>query len=180
MQVVLTNGIPDKGRILTQISSHWFSVLSSKIPNLKHHLLSLDPPSSLTPTERDLVHGRCMQVRRLKVFPIEVIVRGYITGSAWNEYREKGTVHGTPQPGGLQYCAAFPNGPIYTPSTKAPAGEKDENITPDQARQIVGERYADRIAELAVTIYKVAAEYARARGIIIADSTFTPEPSPLS
>ncbi|KAI1502994.1 putative phosphoribosylaminoimidazole-succinocarboxamide synthase [Biscogniauxia marginata] len=170
--VVLQNGIPDKGRVLTQISGHWFSVLSAKIPILKHHLLTLNPPSSLTPTERDLVYGRCMQVRKLKVFPIEVIVRGYITGSAWNEYVEKGTVHGIPQPAGLQYCGAFPNGPIYTPSTKAPAGEKDENITPDQARQIVGDKYADRIAELAITIFKVAAEYARARDIIIADTKF--------
>ncbi|KAI1857451.1 hypothetical protein JX265_011186 [Neoarthrinium moseri] len=170
--VVLQNGIPDKGKILTQVSSHWFSVLAEKIPTLKHHLLTLAPPSSLTPAERSLVEGRCMQVRKLNVLPIEVIVRGYITGSAWSEYTEKGTVHGIPQPAGLQYCAAFPDGPIYTPSTKAVQGEKDENITPDQARKIVGDKVADRIAELSVTIYKAAAEYAKARDIIIADTKF--------
>jgi phosphoribosylaminoimidazole-succinocarboxamide synthase len=112
-----------------------------------------------------------MQVKKLNVFPVEVIVRGYITGSAWKEYVKQGTVHGMPQPAGLECCAAFPGGPIYTPSPQAPAGEKDMNITPAQARQIVGEKYADKIADLAISIYKVAAEYAEARGIIIADST---------
>ncbi|KAK5988159.1 Phosphoribosylaminoimidazole-succinocarboxamide synthase [Cladobotryum mycophilum] len=170
--VVLKNGIPDKGKILTQISGHFFSVCSERIPNLRHHLVSLNPPQSLTAEERAIVHGRSMQVRKLKVFAIEAIVRGYITGSAWNEYAEKGTVHGIPQPAGLQRCSAFPDGPIYTPSTKAPVGGKDENITPDQAREIVGEKYADRIAELAVSIYKVAAEYAKEKGIIIADTKF--------
>lgn len=112
-----------------------------------------------------------MQVKKLTVFPVEVIVRGYITGSAWKEYVKQGTVHGIPLPAGLECCAAFPGGPIYTPSTKAPAGEKDMNISPAEAREIVGEKYADRIADLAISIYKVAAEYAKARGIIIADST---------
>jgi phosphoribosylaminoimidazole-succinocarboxamide synthase len=169
LQVVLANGIPDKGKILTQISSHWFSVLSAQIPDLRHHLISLTPPLNLSPNERALVHGRSMQVKRLRVFPIEAIVRGYITGSAWKEYVEKGTVHGIPQEAGLQCCAPFPRGPIYTPSTKAPVGEKDENITPAQARNIVGEKYADRIAALAISIYKAAAEYAQSRDIIIAD-----------
>lgn len=177
MQVVLVNGIPDKGKILTQISSHWFSVLSAKIPNLKHHLITLTPPRSLSPADRALVHGRSMQVKKLRVFPVEVIVRGYLTGSAWKDYVKTGAVNGIPQPAGLQHCAAFPGGPIYTPSTKAPLGEKDENITPEEARKIVGDKYADRIAELAVSIYKAAAEYALARGIIIADSMLLPESS---
>ncbi|KAI0596228.1 SAICAR synthase-like protein [Biscogniauxia sp. FL1348] len=170
--VILRNGIPDKGKILTQISSHWFSVLSTKIPHLRHHLLTLTPPDSLTPSERALVHGRCMQVKRLRIFPVEIIVRGYITGSAWKEYTKTGTVNGIPQPAGLECCAAFPNGPIYTPSTKAPVGEKDINITPAQAREIIGQEYADKIEELAVSIYKIAAEYALAKGIIIADTKF--------
>ncbi|KAK1766594.1 Phosphoribosylaminoimidazole-succinocarboxamide synthase [Phialemonium atrogriseum] len=170
--VVLVNGIPDKGKILTQISSHWFSVLSAKIPNLKHHLITLTPPRSLSPADRALVHGRSMQVKKLRVFPVEVIVRGYLTGTAWKDYVKTGAVNGIPQPAGLEHCAAFPGGPIYTPSTKAPLGEKDENITPEQARKIVGDKYADRIAELAVSIYKAAAEYALARGIIIADTKF--------
>ncbi|KOS22907.1 Phosphoribosylaminoimidazole-succinocarboxamide synthase [Escovopsis weberi] len=170
--VVLQNGIPDKGKILTQISGHFFSLCSQKIPSLRHHLVSLNPPSALAPAERALVRGRSMQVRKLKVFAVEAIVRGYVAGSAWEEYRRAGTVHGIPQPAGLQRCAAVPGGPIYTPSTKAPVGGKDENITPEQARAIVGDEYADRIAELAVQIYTVAAEYAKERGIIIADTKF--------
>ncbi|KAL5090419.1 hypothetical protein Trisim1_004320 [Trichoderma cf. simile WF8] len=172
--VVLSNGVPGKGLILTQISAHWFSVLEKRVPGLKHHLLSLSAPSSapLTPEERALLRGRTMVCRRLKVFPIEAIVRGYITGSAWSEYVAHGTVHGIPQPAGLQKCGAFPNGPIYTPSTKAPAGEKDENISPQQAVEIVGEKYAARIEELSLSVYSAAAAYARERGIIVADTKF--------
>ncbi|KAL7816796.1 SAICAR synthase-like protein [Trichoderma aethiopicum] len=172
--VVLANGVPGKGLILTQISAHWFAVLEQKVPGLKHHLLSLSPPASapLTPEERALLRGRTMVCRRLKVFPIEAIVRGYITGSAWSEYKAKGTVHGIPQPAGLQLCSPFPNGPIYTPSTKAPAGEKDENISPEQAVSIVGEKYAARIQELSLTVYSAAAAYALERGIIVADTKF--------
>ncbi|EHK24809.1 uncharacterized protein TRIVIDRAFT_72060 [Trichoderma virens Gv29-8] len=172
--VVLANGVPGKGLILTQISAHWFSVLEKSVPGLKHHLLSLSAPASapLTPEERSLLRGRTMVCRRLKVFPIEAIVRGYITGSAWSEYVAHGTVHGIPQPAGLQRCGAFPNGPIYTPSTKAPAGEKDENISPQQAVEIVGEKYAARIQELSLSVYSAAAAYARERGIIVADTKF--------
>lgn len=172
--VVLANGVPQKGLILTQISAHWFSVLEQRVPGLKHHLLSLSAPASapLTPEERGLLRGRTMTCRKLKVFPIEAIVRGYITGSAWSEYVAHGTVHGIPQPAGLEKCGAFPNGPIYTPSTKAPAGEKDENISPEQAVKIVGEKYAARIAELSLSVYSAAAAYARERGIIVADTKF--------
>ncbi|KAK1244977.1 hypothetical protein MKX08_004606 [Trichoderma sp. CBMAI-0020] len=191
--VVLANGVPQKGLILTQISAHWFSVLEQRVPGLKHHLLSLSAPASapLTPEERSLLRGRTMTCRKLKVFPIEAIVRGYITGSAWSEYVAHGTVHGIPQPAGLEKCGAFPNGPIgrftsirggnkshkliprqYTPSTKAPAGEKDENISPEQAVKIVGEKYAARIAELSLSVYSAAAAYARERGIIVADTKF--------
>ncbi|KAL7954618.1 SAICAR synthase-like protein [Trichoderma compactum] len=170
--VVLSNGVPGKGLILTQMSAHWFSVLEQRVPGLKHHLLSLSAPASapLTPEERGLLRGRTMVCRRLRVFPIEAIVRGYITGSAWSEYVAHGTVHGIPQPAGLQRCGAFPNGPIYTPSTKAPAGEKDENISPQQAVEIVGEKYAARIQELSLSVYSAAAAYARERAVIIADT----------
>lgn len=113
-----------------------------------------------------------MQVRRLKVFPIEAIVRGYITGSAWKEYQHNGTVHGMLMPEGLQESEAFPQGPIYTPSTKASIGEHDENISPAQAAKIVGDRYAQRIELLALQIYKAARDYAAERGIIIADTKF--------
>ncbi|OAR00706.1 hypothetical protein LLEC1_00247 [Akanthomyces lecanii] len=190
---ILSNGVPDKGHILCQMSSHWFDVLRERVPELKHHVLSMRPPAApevITAEERTLLRGRCMQIRSLKVFPIEAIVRGYITGSAWSEYSKSGTVHGIPMPEGLQLCQEFPGGPIYTvsfpepqlassnksanrlkqPSTKAPAGEKDENISPAHARKIIGDRYADQIEALALKVYKAAHAYALERGIVIADT----------
>jgi len=113
-----------------------------------------------------------MQVRRLKIFPIEAIVRGYITGSAWKEYKRTGTVHTIPIAAGLQESQAFPQGAIYTPSTKAEAGQNDENISPAQAAEIVGVKYAKRIEELALQLYTTARDYAAERGIIIADTKF--------
>ncbi|KAM7222831.1 phosphoribosylaminoimidazole-succinocarboxamide synthase [Rhypophila decipiens] len=169
--VIMANGVPFKGATLTQLTAHWFGVLTERIPGLKTHFLTLSPPAALSPAERDLVRARSMQVRKLKVFPIEVIVRGYITGSAWKEYQKTGTVHGLAQPAGLQECSPFPE-PIYTPSTKAELGQHDENISPEKAAEIVGDRYASRIEELALKVYKTAAEYARERGIIIADTKF--------
>ncbi|KAK0628571.1 putative phosphoribosylaminoimidazole-succinocarboxamide synthase [Bombardia bombarda] len=169
--VIMANGVPLKGAILTQISAHWFRVLSGAVPGLKTHFLTLTPPAALTPAERQLVRARSMQVRKLRVFPLEAIVRGYITGSAWSEYQKSGTVHGLPQPAGLSQCEPFPE-PIYTPSTKAELGQHDENISPQKAVEIVGERYASRIEELALQVYKAGAAYARERGIIIADTKF--------
>ncbi|KAJ4158392.1 uncharacterized protein LMH87_008919 [Akanthomyces muscarius] len=170
---ILSNGVPDKGHILCQMSSHWFDVLRERVPELKHHVISMRPPTApevITAEERTLLRGRCMQIRSLKVFPIEAIVRGYITGSAWSEYSKSGTVHGIAMPEGLQLCQEFPGGPIYTPSTKAPAGEKDENISPAQARKIIGDKYADQIEALALKVYKAAHAYALERGIVIADT----------
>ncbi|KAI1373312.1 SAICAR synthetase [Hypoxylon crocopeplum] len=172
--VVLTNGIPLKGIILTLLSAKFFEVLSSRIPDLKHHFLCLGPSSAssaITPAERRMLHGRSMTVRRLKIFPIEAIVRGYVTGSAWSEYEKSQTIHGLPQPAGLSHCQRLPQ-PIYTPSTKAELGEKDINISPAEARQIVGEKYASCIEELALACYKAGAAYAEERGIIIADTKF--------
>ncbi|KAI0391886.1 SAICAR synthase-like protein [Xylariaceae sp. FL0594] len=173
--VILENGVKYKGAVLTLITNHWLNVVLPKaIPGLKHHLISLAIPASLnlTSEEKERLRGRSMLVNKYKVFPIEVIVRGYITGSSWNEYQKTGTVHGLAQPAGLQQCQAFPGGPIYTPSTKAPVGEKDENITPAQAREIVGDKYADKLESLALAIYKAAHEYALERGIIVADTKF--------
>ncbi|KAK0729932.1 putative phosphoribosylaminoimidazole-succinocarboxamide synthase [Lasiosphaeris hirsuta] len=169
--VIMANGVPFKGAVLTQMSAHWFRILTEKVPGLKTHFLTLAPPTNLSPADRELVRGRSMQVRKLKVFPIEIIVRGYITGSAWKEYQKSGTVHGLPQPAGLQQCSPFLR-PIYTPSTKAELGQHDENITPAQAAKIVGERYADRIEKLALQVYEAGAAYALERGIIIADTKF--------
>ncbi|KAK4466702.1 putative phosphoribosylaminoimidazole-succinocarboxamide synthase [Cladorrhinum samala] len=169
--VIMANGVPLKGATLTQLSAHWFKVLPERVPGLKTHFITLDPPAGLSDADKEKVRGRSMQVRKLKVFPIEVIVRGYITGSAWNEYKKDGTVHGLPMPAGLQQCSRFPQ-PIYTPSTKAELGQHDENISPEQAAKIVGDQYASRIEELALKVYKAAAEYAGERGIIIADTKF--------
>ncbi|KAI0808773.1 hypothetical protein GGR55DRAFT_689733 [Xylaria sp. FL0064] len=173
--VILENGVQDKGSVLTLLTNHWLNtVLPEHVPGLKHHLLSLNIPPTLniSPEEKKRLRGRSMIVNKYRVFPIEAIVRGYITGSSWAEYKQKGTVHGMQQPSGLEQCQAFPNGPIYTPSTKAPVGGKDENINTEQARQIVGEKYADKIENLALAIYKAAHAYAFERGIIVADTKF--------
>lgn len=130
----LTNsqGIPGKGALLTQCTQAWFKILSDAVPSLRTHLITLDLPPQIPDSLRPVLQNRSMQVRKLKILPIEAIVRGYITGSAWKEYQKSGTVHGIKIPPGLQESEAFPDGPIYTPSTKAEQGEHDENIHPDQ------------------------------------------------
>jgi len=170
--VIMQNGIPSKGPLLNLLSTHWFHLLSTVIPDLRTHFITLDLPSSIPEAERALLKNRSMQVRRLKIFPIEAIVRGYITGSAWKEYQRTGTVHTIPIAAGLKNAEAFPQGAIYTPSTKAEAGQNDENISPAQAAEIVGEKYAKRIEELALKLYTAARDYAITRGIIIADTKF--------
>jgi phosphoribosylaminoimidazole-succinocarboxamide synthase len=172
--VILKNGISSKGLILNLLSVKWFEVLSTQIPGLKHHFLSLTPPPApgiVTPDERRMLRGRSMTVRRLKIFPIEAIVRGYVTGSAWSEYAKSQTIHGLPQPAGLLHCQQLPR-PIYTPSTKAELGQKDVNISPAQAKAIVGDKYASRIEDLVLECYKAGATYAEERGILIADTKF--------
>ncbi|KAH7342265.1 phosphoribosylaminoimidazole-succinocarboxamide synthase-like protein [Rhexocercosporidium sp. MPI-PUGE-AT-0058] len=170
--VIMQNGIPSKGPLLNLLSTHWFHVLSSEIPGLKTHFLTLALPSSVPEADRALLKNRSMQVRRLKIFPIEAIVRGYITGSAWKEYQRTGTVHTIPIAAGMKNAEAFPQGAIYTPSTKAEAGQNDENISQAQAAEIVGDKYAKRIEDLAIKLYTTARDYAMARGIIIADTKF--------
>ncbi|KAL4799410.1 hypothetical protein BDV19DRAFT_259011 [Aspergillus venezuelensis] len=170
--VIMENGIPEKGILLTLCTQTWFQLLQEAIPTLKTHFITLDLPPSIPESLRPTLQNRAMQVRKLRILPIEAIVRGYITGSAWNEYKKSGTVHGLAVPAGLQESEAFPNGPIYTPSTKAEQGEHDENIHPDKAKEIIGEKYADKVAELAVTLYKTAHAYALTRGVIIADTKF--------
>lgn len=125
-------GIPNKGKLLTLLTAHWFKVLSSEVPTLRTHFVTLDLPPQIPEALRPTLQNRSMQVRKLKVFPIEAIVRGYITGSAWKEYQTSGTVHGIKMPSGLRESEEFPDGPIYTPSTKADIGMHDENIHPDQ------------------------------------------------
>ncbi|OCT48596.1 Phosphoribosylaminoimidazole-succinocarboxamide synthase [Cladophialophora carrionii] len=169
--VIMKNGIPQKGVLLTLMTAHWFQYLQNQIPTLKTHFLSLDLPPSLPDDVAAQLKGRSMLVRKLKVFPLEAIVRGYITGSAWSSYKRTGEVNGRKMPEGLQESQEFPE-PIYTPSTKAELGEHDENISIEHAAKIVGEKHAKRIEELSLQIYKAARDYARERGIIIADTKF--------
>ncbi|KAL4862932.1 hypothetical protein BDV12DRAFT_178180 [Aspergillus spectabilis] len=170
--VIMENGIPEKGVLLTLCTQKWFQILTDALPSLRTHFITLDLPQQIPASLRPVFQNRSMQVRKLRILPVEAIVRGYITGSAWNEYKKSGTVHGIPVKEGLRESEAFPDGPIYTPSTKAEQGEHDENIHPDQAAEIVGEPYASIVAELAVKLYKTAHAYALTRGVIIADTKF--------
>jgi phosphoribosylaminoimidazole-succinocarboxamide synthase len=167
--VVMPNGIPRKGEVLTQISHFWFERFASLVPN---HLLAKanDPlPSNLQP-HADKLARRCMIVKKAKPLAIECIVRGYLSGSGWKEYKKSQTVCGIELPAGLTESAELPE-PIFTPSTKAEAGH-DENISFEQAKQIVGAELATQARDLSLKIYKAGRDYARERGIIIADTKF--------
>jgi phosphoribosylaminoimidazole-succinocarboxamide synthase len=166
---VLATGIPHKGRVLNQISLFWFEYLSDIVPN---HLITADVDKYPAPARKyaDQLRGRSMLVRRAEIFPVECIVRGYISGSAWKEYKATGKVSGISLPAGLKESDAFPE-PIFTPSTKATSGH-DENISFDQMCEIVGVESASHLRDLTLRIYKKAAAYARQRGIIIADTKF--------
>ena len=166
---ILGSPIPDKGRVLTQISLFWFDLLRDIVPN---HVVSADTaeyPSELQPF-REQLEGRSMLVRRARMFPIECVARGYLSGSGWKEYRDLGTVCGIVLPGGLLESGALPE-PIFTPATKAQSGH-DENIPFDRASVLVGHATAQRLRDLTIALYKRAADYASGRGIIIADTKF--------
>ncbi|KAL1796948.1 hypothetical protein ACET3X_005488 [Alternaria dauci] len=168
--VIMENGIPGKGALLTAMSIYWFHYLPTKVPGLKTHFLSQDLP----PAIQDQTHlkDRSMQVRRLRILPIESIVRGYITGSGWSEYTKSGTVNGISMPKGLIEGQKLPQ-PLWTPSTKAEVGGKDENISPEEARRLIGdEKIAKRVEELSLAIYSAAADRAEDVGIILADTKF--------
>jgi phosphoribosylaminoimidazole-succinocarboxamide synthase len=166
---VLATGIPHKGSVLNQISLLWFDFLADIVPN---HLITAAveqyPPE--VRKYRDQLRGRSMLVRRAEMFPVECVVRGYISGSAWKEYKASGKVSGISLPAGLKESDAFPE-PIFTPSTKATTGH-DENISFDQMCDIVGVETASHLRDLTLRVYKKAASYARQRGIIIADTKF--------
>ncbi|OCL12271.1 phosphoribosylaminoimidazole-succinocarboxamide synthase-like protein [Glonium stellatum] len=172
--VVMKNGIPEKGALLTAMSAFWFNYLTTALPHLRTHLLSLSLPPALSTLPPELtaqLQPRSMQVRRYQILPIESIVRGYITGSAWNEYKTHGTVHGIPIPAGLREGGKLKE-PIWTPSTKAEAGQKDENISPEKAAEIIGVDYANQMAALSLQLYKTAAAHALTAGLILADTKF--------
>jgi len=167
--VIMPNGIPRKGEILTQISYFWFEQTGKFQPN---HLLSSPDsplPDFLKPYEK-ILHGRSMIVRKCKPLPIECVVRGFLSGSGWKEYKKTQSVCGIKLPPGLVESSELPE-PIFTPATKAETGH-DENITFEQACEIVGDDIALRVREASLNIYKFARDYARSRGIIIADTKF--------
>ena len=166
---VLATGIPHKGRVLTQISLFWFDFLSDIVPN---HVITADVESYPQALQKyaDSLRGRSMIVQRAEMFPVECVVRGYISGSAWKEYQASGKVCGIDLPPGLRESEAFPE-PIFTPATKAVSGH-DENIPFAKMCEIVGTETASHLRDLTLRIYKTAATYARQRGIIIADTKF--------
>lgn len=167
--VVLPDPIPDKGRVLTQLSRFWFDRFRELVPN---HVVETDVvkfPASLA-QYRDQLEGRAMLVRKAKPLTVECVVRGYLAGSGWNDYQKTGAVCGIRLPSGMKQAEKLPES-IFTPSTKATAGH-DENITQEQAAALVGADVAREIREVSLNIYHRAAEYALERGIIIADTKF--------
>lgn len=166
--VIMDQGIPGKGRTLTEISSFWFGLLEDVIPN---HLTSIDPESVVAPAEREQVRGRALVVRRLRPLPIEAVVRGYLAGSGWKDYQAGGKVCDIELPQGLQQAARLPH-PIFTPATKAELGEHDENVDFGRMVRMVGVEIAAQIRDVSLEIYRRAAAHAQSRGIILADTKF--------
>jgi phosphoribosylaminoimidazole-succinocarboxamide synthase len=167
--VILPTPVPEKGRLLTALSSFWFERLEHIIPN---HLTGIAPESVVAGKERGQVAGRAFVVKRLKPLPIEAIVRGYIVGSGWKDYQAAGSISGINLPQGLQQAARLPDGPIFTPSTKAAAGAHDENISFEDAEKLLGPHLAAMVRDKAIELYTEAADYAITKGIIIADTKF--------
>jgi phosphoribosylaminoimidazole-succinocarboxamide synthase len=168
--VVMPDGIPGKGKVLTQISAFWFGMLSGILPN---HMISIDvdtfPPAAHE--HADTLRGRAMLCRKAKPFPVECVVRGYLSGSGWAEYKENGEVCGIRLPKGLRESDRLP-APIFTPATKEEKGKHDENISFDRMVALVGAETAEKVRSIAVGLYEKAAAYALSKGIIIADTKF--------
>ena len=167
--VILPTPVPGKGKLLTSLSSFWFEKLAHIVPN---HLTGVSPESVVAESEREQVAGRAFVVKRLKPLPIEAIVRGYIAGSGWKDYKSTGTICGIRLPAGLREGAKLPDGPIFTPSTKAAQGAHDENIPFSEAERLLGKDLAEQVQDKAITLYTEAADYAITKGIIIADTKF--------
>jgi phosphoribosylaminoimidazole-succinocarboxamide synthase len=166
--VVMGEPIPGKGELLTRMALFWFDRLAGIVPN---HLTGEDPESVVLPAERAQVRQRSMLVRRLAPLPVEAVVRGYLAGSGWSEYRAGGAVCGVPLPPGLQNASRLAT-PIFTPATKAAMGAHDENIGYERMAELIGADRAAQVRSVALRLYEAAAEYALTRGIIIADTKF--------
>ena len=168
--VIMNQGIPYKGMVLTKISEFWFNFTRDIIPN---HFITTD--INQYPSEckeyKEVLQNRSMLIKKAKVVPIECIVRGYITGSGWKDYKRTGEISGIKLPAGLKESEKFPE-PLFTPSTKAEIGEHDENISAEQAMQIIDEETFNVVKNATINIYKKASEYALTKGIIIADTKF--------
>lgn len=166
--VVMGEPIPGKGALLTRMALFWFGKLGHVVPS---HLTGETPESVVAADEVEQVRGRSMLVKRLKPLPIEAVVRGYLAGSGWKEYQDNGRVCGVPLPPGLQNASRLPQ-PIFTPATKAEAGEHDENISFERTVELIGAPLAEQVRDTAIRLYTEAAAYALTRGIIIADTKF--------
>lgn len=170
--VVLAEPIPDKGRVLTAMSAFWFERFADLIGG---HLITTDLAEladlGIDPGDDPDLAGRFMLTRKAEMLPVECIVRGYITGSAWKEYRTSGTMNGAPLPEGLQESDKLPE-PVFTPSTKAEVGDHDENISYEQAADLIGAELAERAREVSLRIYQDGAAWAAERGILLADTKF--------
>jgi phosphoribosylaminoimidazole-succinocarboxamide synthase len=167
--VVLPDPIPDKGRVLTEISNFWFERTRHIVQN---HLTGLPVAQFIQdPAERAMLAHRAIVVRRLRALPVEAVVRGYVIGSGWKEYQASGAICGIELPKGLRQADRLPE-PIFTPATKAAVGEHDENVSFDAIATTIGRDLAEKVRRTALSIYTFAAEHARARGIIIADTKF--------
>jgi phosphoribosylaminoimidazole-succinocarboxamide synthase len=167
---VLATGIPGKGRVLTQISLFWFDYLSDLVPN---HLVTADVqkyPAELKPYQDEL-HDRSMLVNHARMFPAECVVRGYLSGSGWKDYKQTGQISGISLPAGLRESERLPE-PIFTPATKSMSGEHDENISFDQMVARVGGNHAEELRRLSLAIYAKASAHAQERGLILADTKF--------
>lgn len=166
--VVMSDPIPGKGAVLTAVASFWFGRLADIIPN---HLTGEDPASFVTREEALQIEARAIVVRRYDPLPIEAIVRGYLVGSGWKDYRQTGAVCGIKLPAGLAEAQQLPE-PIFTPSTKAAGGAHDENISFAEAESLLGAALADRVRKISIALYSAARDYAIGKGIIIADTKF--------
>ena len=173
--VILHNTVTNKGKVLTQMSKFWFDLTKDLVPN---HMISVDTADMPEYFRQEAFEGKSMLCRKLEMLPIECIVRGYITGSGWASYQKDGTVCGIELPEGLQESQQLPE-PIYTPSTKAEIGDHDENISYERSVEVLekafpgkGREYAEKLRDMTIAIYRKCADYARSRGIIIADTKF--------
>ena len=164
--VILPDPVPFKGEVLTQISNFWFNMMSDLIPN---HLINIELESVIEDTT--LLKNRSIIVKRLKPLPIEAVVRGYLIGSGWRDYKQTGRIHDIELPSGLEQAAKLPN-VLFTPTTKAQIGEHDENISFGDVKEMIGSELATRIRNISFAIYERAANFALKRGIIIADTKF--------